>query len=125
MYQDGSFDAVFCSVSVDYLASPLPVFKEIHRVLKPNGIAIFTWSNRMFPTKAITAWREASEAGRVWICGAYFHYADAAFSPPEGLDLSPYPGRTDPLYAVTARKVPSTHGTAPSTVEDPDAKAEL
>ena len=58
-YADESFDAVFCSVSVDYLSQPLKVFEEIHRVLKPGGIAIFTWSNRMFPTKAISAWRMA------------------------------------------------------------------
>jgi SAM-dependent methyltransferase len=40
MYADGSFDAVFCSVSVDYLANPLPVIDEIHRVLKPGGLAV-------------------------------------------------------------------------------------
>jgi SAM-dependent methyltransferase len=106
MYADASFDAVFCSVSVDYLARPLEVFAEIHRILKPGGIAVFTWSNRMFPTKAISAWREASEPGRLWICGAYFHYAKGDFSPPKGLDLSPHAGRSDPLYAVTAKKLP-------------------
>ena len=60
MYADASFDAVFCSVSVDYLSRPLEVFAEIHRILKPGGLAVFTWSNRMFPTKAISAWRQAS-----------------------------------------------------------------
>ena len=44
MYGDATFDAVFCSVSVDYLVNPLPVFREIHRVLKPDGLALFTWS---------------------------------------------------------------------------------
>ena len=106
MYADESFDAVFCSVSVDYLADPLPVFREIRRVLRPNGLAVFTWSNRMFPTKAITAWREASEPGRLWICGCYFHYV-GGYTEPEGLDLSPYPGRSDPVYAVSARKAPA------------------
>jgi len=103
-YADSSFDAVFCSVSVDYLADPLPIFAEIHRVLKPGGLAVFTWSNRMFPTKAITAWREASEPARLWICGSYFHFA-GGFTPPTGLDLSPYPGRSDPVYVVSARKL--------------------
>ena len=106
MYPDASFDAVFCSVSVDYLARPLEVFNEIGRILRPGGLAVFTWSNRMFPTKAITAWREASEPGRLWICGCYFHFCRPVFSAPEGFDISPNPGRTDPVYAVTARKLP-------------------
>lgn len=40
MYADRSFDAIFCSVSVDYLANPLPIFAELHRVLKPGGLAV-------------------------------------------------------------------------------------
>lgn len=106
VYADESFDAVFCSVSVDYLSEPLAVFGEIRRVLKPGGLALFTWSNRMFPTKAISAWRLASEPARLWICGCYFHYA-GGFDAPEGRDLSPHPGRSDPVYAVSARKARS------------------
>lgn len=36
-FPDASFDVVTCVVSVDYLTKPLEVFKEIARVLKPNG----------------------------------------------------------------------------------------
>ena len=103
MLKDSSVDAVFCSVSVDYLTQPLEVFAEIKRVLKPGGLAVFTWSNRMFPQKAIHAWRAASEPERLWICGSYFHYT-GGFSPPTGQDVSPYPGRSDPVYFVHARK---------------------
>ena len=85
------------------LSDPLAVFGEIRRVLKPGGQAVFTWSNRMFPTKAIAAWRLASEPARLWICGSYFHYA-GGFTPPEGADISPYPGRSDPVYVVSARR---------------------
>ena len=131
MHADASFDAVVCSVSVDYLARPLEVFAEVHRVLKPGGLAVFTWSNRMFPTKAIAAWREASEPGRLWICAAYLHYTTSGghtsgghtsgFSPPVGVDLSPHPGRSDPLYAVSARKLDAPiayHGTQPRDTSD-------
>ena len=36
------FDAVICTVSVEYLTRPLEVFAEIRRTLKPGGICILT-----------------------------------------------------------------------------------
>lgn len=50
-YEDNSFDVITNAVSVDYLAKPMEVFKEMHRVLKPGGQAIMSFSNRCFPTK--------------------------------------------------------------------------
>ncbi len=50
-YEDNSFDVVTNAVSVDYLTRPLEVFREMHRVLKPGGQAIMSFSNRCFPTK--------------------------------------------------------------------------
>ncbi|GIL54347.1 hypothetical protein Vafri_9917 [Volvox africanus] len=49
---DQSLDAVLCCVSVQYLQQPERVFAEIYRVLKPGGVCIVTFSNRMFYTKA-------------------------------------------------------------------------
>ena len=54
---DKSFDAVTCCVSVQYLQRPEEVFAEVYRVLKPGGVFIVSFSNRMFYDKAITAWR--------------------------------------------------------------------
>lgn len=50
-YKDNSFDVITNAVSVDYLTKPIQVFKEMHRVLKPGGRAIMSFSNRCFPTK--------------------------------------------------------------------------
>ena len=58
--QDASFDAVVCCVSVQYLQRPEAVFAEVFRVLKPGGVAIFSFSNRMFYSKAIAAWRDGT-----------------------------------------------------------------
>lgn len=33
------------------LSKPIEVFQEMHRVLKPGGKAIMSFSNRCFPTK--------------------------------------------------------------------------
>ena len=37
-----------------------------------------------------------------WI-GSYFHYA-GGFDPPASHDISPNPGRSDPMYIVEGRK---------------------
>ena len=52
-YEDNSFDIITNAVSVDYLTKPIEVFKEMHRVLKPGGQAIMSFSNRCFPTKGL------------------------------------------------------------------------
>ncbi|KAF9590636.1 hypothetical protein IFM89_035954 [Coptis chinensis] len=51
-----SFDAVLCTISVQYLQQPEKVF----RVLKPGGVFIVSFSNRLFYEKAISAWREGT-----------------------------------------------------------------
>ena len=52
-FEDASFDAVLNTVSIQYLTHPVEVMREVARVLKPGGISIISFSNRMFPTKAV------------------------------------------------------------------------
>lgn len=75
LFDDQSFDVVCNVVSVDYLTKPLPIFQEIHRILRPNGIALISFSNRCFPTKAISMWLREDDIGRLSIVASYFHYA--------------------------------------------------
>ena len=58
--------------SVQYLQQPERVIREVHRVLKPGGVCIFTFSNRMFYSKAIAAWRDASGYARTQLVKQYF-----------------------------------------------------
>lgn len=104
--EDNSFDVITNAVSVDYLNKPLDVFQEMRRVLKPGGLAIMSFSNRCFWTKAISIWTSTSDVDHVWIVGSYFHYT-GGFEPPQALDISPNPGRTDPMYVVFSRKLPA------------------
>ena len=110
--EDSSFDAVLNTVSVQYLQYPEAIFQEVYRILKPNGIAIFSFSNRMFYNKAIAAWRDESESDRVELVKGYFKSV-AGFSSPEVVSqISNTPdllrllgmGGGDPFYAVIARK---------------------
>ncbi len=48
-FEDGRFDAVINTVSVQYLKRPVEVFREVARVLKPNGVSLVSFSDRMFP----------------------------------------------------------------------------
>jgi hypothetical protein len=48
-----------------------------------------------------------SDLEHVFIAGSFFHYA-GLFEPPVSLDISPNPGRSDPLFIVKAAKKKST-----------------
>jgi SAM-dependent methyltransferase len=111
--EDQSFDAVLNTVSVQYLQYPEAVFAEIYRVLKPGGIAIISFSNRMFYQKAISAWRDGSEAQRVNLVKQYFQSVPG-FSTPEVISkTSSVPpmlqmlglASADPFYAVIAERM--------------------
>ena len=101
-FDDASFDAVTCAVSVDYLVRPLEVFDEVARVLRPGGVFVCTFSNRCFPTKVIRGWLANDDRGRVAIVARYFEIVDG-FGDPTVEHRNPgLPG--DPLYAVWATK---------------------
>ncbi|EFJ14913.1 hypothetical protein SELMODRAFT_445737 [Selaginella moellendorffii] len=110
-----SFDAVVCAVSVQYLEQPEKIFAEILRVLRPGGVCIVSFSNRMFYDKAIAAWRNGSDYSRIQLVVQYFQ-AVAGFTQPEIIKRIPgmvddstlisrllnfwrAPGK-DPFYAV-------------------------
>lgn len=71
-FDDAAFDAVVCTVSVEYLTRPLEVFAEARRVLKPGGRFVLVFSNRYFPPKAIRVWTEAHPFERAGLVLDYF-----------------------------------------------------
>ena len=91
---DEDFDLVTCSLSIDYLTKPLEVLQEAHRVLKPGGLAVVAFSDRMFRSKAIDIWRDADDWTRLWVVAAYFHYS-CSWKDITVLDLSPDKGGLD------------------------------
>jgi SAM-dependent methyltransferase len=112
-FADQSFDAVLNTVSVQYLQYPEAVFAEIHRILKVGGIAIISFSNRMFYQKAIQAWRDAEESDRTKLVFKYFASFPKGFTKPELVanvpPSSPFlamfgMASSDPFYAVVATR---------------------
>jgi len=102
-YDDNSFDNVTCVVSVDYLNKPKEIFAEIGRVLRPGGTCMLSISNRCFPTKAFRIWLQTNDLEHIFIAGSFFHYS-GLFDAPSCDDISPNPGRSDPLFIVKADK---------------------
>jgi SAM-dependent methyltransferase/FKBP-type peptidyl-prolyl cis-trans isomerase 2 len=71
-FAEASFDAVVCTVSVEYLTRPFEVFAEVRRVLKPGGRFVVMLSNRYFPPKAIRIWTEMHPFERSGLVLEYF-----------------------------------------------------
>ncbi|HUP86242.1 MAG TPA: methyltransferase domain-containing protein [Acidimicrobiales bacterium] len=95
-FDDAAFDASVCTVSVQYLTSPLDVFADVRRVLRPGAPFAVAFSNRCFPTKAVAIWRYGSDAEHVDLVRAYF--ASSGFSEVEAQRL---PSPDDPVSVVT------------------------
>ncbi|MEY3327310.1 MAG: hypothetical protein RLZZ115_191 [Cyanobacteriota bacterium] len=93
---DQDFDAVLICVSIQYLQYPEAILSEIHRILKPGGITIISFSNRMFYQKAISAWREATEPDRIELVKGYIN----------SVKINNLPGFNSPKVIASQSKTP-------------------
>jgi ubiquinone/menaquinone biosynthesis C-methylase UbiE len=101
---DESVDDVVCCASVDYLVQPIEVFRDVARVLRPGGRLVCTFSNRLFPTKAIRGWLYATDEDRGRIVTEYFRRSHA-FEPATSARRTPREHRGDPLFAVWSTRL--------------------
>lgn len=103
-FDDASFDGAVLTVSVQYLTRPFETFADVARVLKTGSPFVVTFSNRMFPTKAIALWQMASEQKRPEIVKRYFA-EPGTFDRIEIVDHSHRTGfPSDPIWAVIGYK---------------------
>jgi SAM-dependent methyltransferase len=86
------------------MTKPIEVFREVNRILKPDGIFAVIYSNRMFPTKAIAIWRMMDDRQHANLIAAYFQQA-GNFIKLKARDCTlPSTAYTDPVYVVLAQK---------------------
>ena len=99
-FPDAEFDGAVVTVSVQYMTSPLETFAEVARVLKPGAPFIVTFSNRMFPTKAVAIWQNLDDYDHVKLVARYF-MESGGFENIEFIDKSaPTTPHSDPIWAV-------------------------
>jgi SAM-dependent methyltransferase len=129
-FEDGRFDVVLNTVSVDYLVHPIEVFKEVGRVLRPGGLHLVLFSNRMFPTKVVKIWERSSEAERIWLVEDFFQAAGCFEKPrvfssqgharPEDDPYAEQGIPSDPVFVVYADR----EGGAADRLERPQLESE-
>jgi SAM-dependent methyltransferase len=113
-FPDESFDAVVCTVSVEYLVRPFEVFADLARVLRPGGRLITTFSNRWFPPKVVRVWEEAHEFERMGLVLEYFlrsglyvgleTFSLRGLPRPEDDRYAGQLSHSDPVYAVWGQR---------------------
>ena len=109
-FEDESFDACICTVSVEYLVDPIAVFKQVGRVLKPGGPFMITFSDRWFDTKVIKLWTGLHPFERMALVTNYFAESgmfsnlntESIRGYPRPEDDKHFPDRrdSDPVFAV-------------------------
>jgi hypothetical protein len=100
---DASIDAAMICVSIQYLQQPVPVLREIARVLRPGAPLAVSFSNRCFWTKAVAIWRSMNDAGHAALVELYLRHAGFAQIETHML-VEGVEDERDPMIAVTGRR---------------------
>ena len=99
-FAEDDFDGAVVTVSIQYMTRPVEIFSGVAKVLKPGAPFIVSFSNRMFPTKAVAIWHSLGEFDRVRLVSRYFQEA-SNFESMDVIDMSaPTEPPSDPIWAV-------------------------
>ena len=57
-FEDNQFDAIVFTAAVEYLVDPHETFRELHRITRPNGTIIVSFTDHWNSYKNIALWQE-------------------------------------------------------------------
>lgn len=138
-FEDGAFDVVLNTVSIQYVTRPDRLFEEVGRILKPGGVFVVIFSNRTFPTKAVKLWELLADDERLRLLQRFFRTAGMFESSQTFIQMGdPRPADDkyhsmgipgDPVFAVFAEKEGGAAGrparTAPQRAVDMPSADEI
>jgi len=101
-FEANFFDACTLAVSIQYLVRPVEVFRDVGRILKPGAPLIVSYSNRLFPTKAVMIWKILNDVDHGHLVAHYFE-TSGHFDSAEIKSVANNKEDSDPLYVVIAR----------------------
>src|SRR5216683_1029134 len=106
-FDDAEFDGAVVTVSVQYMTAPIETFAEVGRVLKPGAPFIVTFSNQMFPTKAVAIWQNLDDYDHLKLVTRYFMESGGVEniefidkSAPDPVRSNPISPPSDPIWGV-------------------------
>jgi len=104
-FAEDEFDGAVVTVSIQYMTRPVEIFRGVAKVLKPGAPFIVSFSNRMFPTKAVAIWHSLGEFDRMRLVSRYFQES-GNFENMEVIDMSaPTDPPSDPIWAVVGYRM--------------------
>ena len=103
-FVDGRFDVCLLTVSVQYLIRPVEVFHDVARVLRPGAPFLISYSNRMFPTKAVRIWQALGETERARLVAFYLEEAGEFEQSATETLVEEELGAVDPVIMVHTRR---------------------
>ncbi len=84
---NASFDAVLVTLEVGGLRCPLEVFREVARVLRPQGLAVVSFGDARYDGAHTHLWAHADDREHLMLAEAFIEFAGGGFSRPTSLTL--------------------------------------
>ena len=108
------FDVVLLHAGIEYVLDPIGLVQELHRIIKPGGRLILSFSNRSVEEKSVKVWRELLDFERFGLLLSYLRshgqfigfeaYSKRGLPRPTDDRLSQQLTHSDPVFMLWADK---------------------